>query len=197
LPGGQDYIPYRYCSKTVRRNPRSVVAYSAEGAYRAVPMRYSLSGNSPDKLRHPRSEGTTSSTELIWTVTVFPFTIYINTAQLTFGAGQRVFLGRFGVLQLGVVEVLDAGLDLGGNFVMFGRHSRSSQRIEQLRDRDDCIPPATDTGESLSTTNVHSPGVSTTFSHLCAYAAILCGFTGWPKQVSHYRESCGYISHQF
>jgi len=43
---------------------------------------------------------------------------------LTLGTRQRVLLGRLGVLQLAVVEVLDAGLDLGRDFLrLLGRHS--------------------------------------------------------------------------
>ena len=40
---------------------------------------------------------------------------------LTLGTRQRILLSRLGVLQLAVVEVLDAGLDLGRHFFgLFG-----------------------------------------------------------------------------
>ena len=57
-----------------------------------------------------------------------------DTTIRTFGARQRILLGGFGVLQFAVVEVLDAGLDLGRNARMFGRHSRT-RRVTDGRTR--------------------------------------------------------------
>jgi len=52
-----------------------------------------------------------------------------HRAVLTIGTRQRILLGRLGVLQLGVVKVLDAGLDLRRNLVMLGRHSGKYLRV--------------------------------------------------------------------